>query len=266
MKSRSLLTLAPMLMEAAFGFTLTACRQPMSPVDQTAAVTPTATQTPTPMLPEAAQTPGVHEQLLPPDDLRYTIAIPEEYDGERPHPLILALHYGGPVTPFYGKGFLVSLVEPALRELGAIIVAPDSAAGDWANPSSEANVLALLDAIQATYHIDQRQTLITGYSMGGMGTWYLAARHQERFAAALPVSGQPQADSADFDWKIPIYAINSEDDEIIPLTETERTIRQLEDKGADVQLVVLEGIDHYEVHRFVEPLRAAIPWIQAAWR
>jgi predicted peptidase len=210
--------------------------------------------------------PGIHLQLLPPDDLRYTIAIPEGYTGDQPVPLILALHYGGQVTPFYGKGVLVGLVEPALRDLGAIIIAPDSVAGDWANPRSEANLLALLDAIQVTYNVDPQRTLITGYSMGGMGTWYLAARHPERFRAAIPVAGRPQEDTIDFEWRIPLYAIHSRDDEVVPLAPTEATATELRRKGVDVTLVVVDGITHFDVGRFVSHLKEAVPWIQNAWK
>ena len=135
--------------------------------------------------------PGIHQQLLPPDNLRFSVAIPDGYESGRPVPLVLALHYGGTVTPFYGMGLLQGLVEPALRQLGAIIAAPDNVANGWSNPRSEANVLALLDAIQEDYSIDPGKTLLLGYSMGGMGTWYLAARHPERFKAAIPIAGRP---------------------------------------------------------------------------
>jgi hypothetical protein len=51
----------------------------------------------------------------------------------------------------------------------------------------------------------------------------------------------------------------------VPLTETEEAVHRLQAQGADVELVVVEGITHYETHRFQRYLRAAIPWIEAAW-
>ena len=79
---------------------------------------------------------GIHEMTLD-NGQRYTIAIPEGYTGEQAVPLIIALHYGGTVTPFYGLGLLEGLVEPALRDLGAIIVAPDATAGAWASEAGK---------------------------------------------------------------------------------------------------------------------------------
>jgi len=212
-----------------------------------------------------ARTPGIHEQIFSPRDQRYTIAIPRAYTGAEAMPLVVALHYGGPVTPFYGKGILAGLVEPALRELGAIVVAPDCQHTNWTNPQSEAGIVALLEHLQAHYTIDARRTLLTGYSLGGSGTWYLAARNQDKFAAAIPMAGWPQPDSADVEWKIPLYAIHSRQDELLPFEQTEQVVHQLKDRGVAVDLVLLDGITHYETERFVKPLRAAVPWIRSVW-
>jgi predicted peptidase len=208
----------------------------------------------------------VQEQVLQPGDCPYTVAVPKGYAGDRPLPLVLALHFAGPVTPFYGQLILTGLVEPALRELGAVIVAPDCTATDWTHPQSEADVLALLDHVQEVYNIDARRTLITGYSMGGIGTWHLAARHQDRFAAALVMAGLPPPHIVDAQWEIPLYVIHSRQDEVMPLKRTKDVVGQLQARGVSVDLVILHGVTHYETGRFVEPLRAAIPWIEQAWQ
>lgn len=210
-------------------------------------------------------TPGIHEMMLPGEGRRYTLAIPNGYTGQEPVPLIVSLHYGGTVTPFYGRGLVETLLAPALGSLGAIIVAPDSAAGGWANPTSEQHVLELLDYIDAHYNIDTDRTLITGYSMGGGGTWYLAPRHPERFRAAIVMAGRPQADSTSFDWESPIYVIHSTDDQVVPFDSTETTVERLRGQGASIELVVVDGISHYEIPRYRPYLAAAVPWIQRAW-
>ena len=209
--------------------------------------------------------PGTYEMTLPDGGGRYTLVIPDGYTGEEPAPLVVSLHYGGEVTPFYGRGLLDSLIEPVLRELDAIIVAPDSAADNWANPVAEQHVLGLMDHIEAHYNIDSDKTLLTGYSMGAMGTWYLAPRHPERFKAALPMSGRPQSDSTTLDWQTPMYIIHSTADELIPLELTETAVKQLQAKGASIDLVVVDEITHFEWSRFQPHLRAAIPWIHEAW-
>jgi len=213
----------------------------------------------------AAKKTGIHEQIFARRNQRYTIALPAGYADDKPAPLVLALHYGGPVTPFYGSSILAGLVEPALRELGAIIVAPDCLHGDWANPDSELEIVELLKYLQDHYAIDARKTALTGYSLGGIGTWYLAARHQDKFAAAIPMAGWPQPDSAEVEWKIPLYVIHSRQDEVVPFEQTEQVVHQLQEQGAAVELVLLQDITHYETECFVEPLQAAAPWIRKVW-
>lgn len=215
---------------------------------------------------EPAAPSRVQTATLQPGDCRYTIAVPAGYTGDQPVPLVLALHYGGHGTPYYGRDFLAGLVEPALRELGAIIVAPDCTGSDWTQSNSEQDVIDLLDHIEATYNIDPSKTLITGYSMGGIGTWYLAARHQERFAAALPMAATPPSSAIDTAWDIPIYVIHGSQDELFPLEVTETAIGQMETRDVSVELVVMDGVSHYETLRFVEPLKEAVPWVQEAWK
>jgi predicted peptidase len=212
-----------------------------------------------------AKRPGIHEQILALRSQRYTIAIPASYADDKPAPLVLALHYAGPVTPFYGSGILVGLVEPALRELGAILVAPDCQHGDWANPDSELEIIELLQYLQDHYAVDARKTVLTGYSLGGIGTWYVAARNQDRFAAAIPMAGWPQPDSAEVEWKIPLYVIHSRQDEVVPFEKTGQVVNRLKSRGVAVEFVLLDEVTHYETECFVSPLRAAVPWIKKAW-
>ena len=61
------------------------------------------------------------------------------------------------------------LIGPALAELGAIIVAPDSVRGNWSTRENETAVNALLDMVMARYAIDNKKVAVTGYSMGGTG-------------------------------------------------------------------------------------------------
>jgi predicted peptidase len=207
----------------------------------------------------------IQERMLQPGDRRYSVALPAGYTGDQPVPLVLALHFAGQVTPYFGRRLLTVLVEPGLRDLGAIIVAPDCNHGSWTDPRSEQDLLDLLDHVQASYNIDRGKVLLTGYSLGGIGTWHLAARHQDRFAAALVISGRPVEEAVNSDWKIPLYVIHSRLDELLPLAQTEAAVQRMQAAGADVELMVVEGITHYETHRFQRPLKAAIPWIEAAW-
>jgi poly(3-hydroxybutyrate) depolymerase len=212
----------------------------------------------------AALEPGVHEQTLAlasGQTVRYTLLVPPR-SGERRLPLIVALHYGGKVTPYYGRQLVEGLVQPALGELGAVIVAPDALDRGWNDPLDEGAVLALMDHLLANMPIDRQRVLVTGYSMGGVGAWHLATRHPDRFAAALPMAGHPQVEGK---LTVPVYAIHARADEVMPLAPTEAHVRRLTAAGLDARLVVVDGLTHYQTAGFVAPLRAAVPWIRRVW-
>src|SRR5438132_1508350 len=135
-----------------------------------------------------ALTPGLHNLKLPRADepaIRYAISIPGNYSPSAPVPLILALHFGvrGGDAAGAGAGVVQILIGPALAQLGAIIVAPDSVRGNWTSPENEKAVNALLDMILAHYSIDKKKVAVTGFSMGGAGSWHFAEKFPERFSA-----------------------------------------------------------------------------------
>src|ERR1700674_4419725 len=92
--------------------------------------------------------------------IHYAISIPAGFAPTSPTPLILALHFGGDPRGA-GQAVLEILVEPALAEIGAIIVAPDSLGGDWETPDNDRAVTQLLDAVIKTYSIDTKKIAVT---------------------------------------------------------------------------------------------------------
>jgi hypothetical protein len=140
---------------------------------------------------EMPKSPGIHELVFERPDqepLRYALSLPEGGKGARP--LILSLHYAGHGAPYYGRDMLESLIEPALRDLDPVIVAPDCPSASWTTKESEEAVLALLDFVSSSYSTDPERVVVAGYSMGGMGAWQLVSRHPETPRRG-PGSGRP---------------------------------------------------------------------------
>ena len=199
--------------------------------------------------------------------LYYGLTLPDSHSPGQPTPLILALHYGGSFSDYYGKTFARSYVEPALEDLGAIILSPTCPAANWTTPASEEAVLALIDHIKNTHSVDEKRVLITGYSLGAIGTWYLAARHPHLFTAALPVSGSGMSGYEELLRHLgcPVYVIHSRDDEILPFTTVENLVRMLRNCGIPIHFEDISGPTHYETASFIPHMKAAVPWIQSVW-
>jgi predicted peptidase len=209
---------------------------------------------------------GVHQQtitLSTGGTLRYTISIPQWGDATKPAPLVVVLHYGGEVTPFYGREMIDDLVGPALRSLNAIIIAPDAMSGDWTSAKNEAAVVWLTQTVMKTYGTDPKKVLLTGFSMGGKGTWHIGSKHQDLFTAAIPIAGEPTGTA---DWKIPVYVIHSTKDEVIPIAPARKHAEKLKTQGAKVTFKELTTLTHFQVPEYGAPLKDALPWIESVWK
>src|SRR5258706_2202672 len=213
--------------------------------------------------------PGLHHlqcQRAGEPTIGYAISIPANYSPSKPVPLILALHFGVGAGDAAGAGgdMVEILIGPALAQLGAIIVAPDSLRGNWSTPENEKAVNALLDMVLARYAIDKKKIAVTGYSMGGTGSWHFAQEFPQRFSAAIPIAGTPSESAAG--WRLPVLAIHSRDDQVSPFGPTEARIAQLQKAGVNAKLILLTGITHYETDRFQGALRQADSLVRGTWK
>ena len=114
---------------------------------------------------------------------RYVVSIPGDWSAAREWPVILFLHgseeHGddGIAQAKVGMGLAVRR-HP--ERFPAIVVMPQCRPGvDWRAPEMEAQILAALDAAAREFHGDPRRTYLTGFSMGGYGTWSLAAKYPD---------------------------------------------------------------------------------------
>jgi predicted peptidase len=219
--------------------------------------------------------------------VRYAIALPENADLDQPVPLVFALHHSweGELPRHYGVTFLIRLIAPAFEELGAIMVAPDAPERDWLSPRSQNAIWAVMDQVRSEFEIDSQRVLITGFSLGGLGTWYMAAEHADFFSAAIPIATAPtvvRGDSADepeyrrflregtVPWReglrsIPFFVVHSRADELIAFDRVEQAVADLRAKGVSIEFVAVDGIGHYDVMNYVDSVTLAVPWIRRIW-
>ncbi len=163
------------------------------------------------------------------DHMDYLLYLPEEYyeEPEREWPLIVFLHGSGnneSTSEFViGQGLpavLYTNEEP--EEFPFIVVSPQSFPNvPWWELDSLAVVNALLDEVIETYRVDSSRVYLTGLSMGGYGTWFLASQYPEKFAAASSISGSgfrsamlPSEEVLCQISEVPTWAIHGEGDNI----------------------------------------------------
>jgi predicted peptidase len=207
----------------------------------------------------AFQAPGV-------GPMRYALSLPRGFRPGQQHAFVLVLHPGGERFPYYGGAFLEQIVRPALGGLDAIMIAPDCPTSAWTDAAAERAVLALVRATLGQYDIDRRRVLVTGFSLGGRGTWFFAAHHGDLFTAAIPMAGSLGDDRAGDVADIPIYVIHSRDDEVVPFANSERAVEALRALGRAVEFEPLSGMTHFQMDRYVDALRRGGEWIGEQWK
>ena len=125
----------------------------------------------------------------------------------------------------------------------------------------EADLMKILTNVQNKYQVDTRKTYLTGLSYGGFGTWYLASKYPQRFAAIAPVVGwgHPSLMAPIAEQQIPVWAFAGGRDgavniqyfyaglsELEKLGHKEVRFTVHEDKGHDAWTRVYSGDDLYQ--------------------
>ncbi|MFN2491994.1 MAG: alpha/beta fold hydrolase [Pyrinomonadaceae bacterium] len=192
--------------------------------------------------------PPAHQTAEMFEKINYLLYLPDEYGkSETRWPLIIYLHgrslRGNDLEMLKSYG-LAALLEKDLR-IPFIVVSPQCPADrHWMNESEL--LFRLIDHVSSSYAVDRERIYITGHSMGARGTWLLASKHPEKFAAIVPVADAPLDDA----WarqiaKVPAWVFHGTKDDLAPFETTRRFVDTLKKIGADVKLTALPERDHF---------------------
>lgn len=180
--------------------------------------------------------------------LGYWLHLPANYapaSGE-PWPLILFLHGMGErgdnleLVKIHGIANVVEN-QPDFPFITVSPQCPDTVT--WA-PDELDHLNALLDDIITRYAVDTSRIYLTGLSMGGFGTWYLAARNPERFAAIAPICGGGPVKDANRLRKTPIWAFHGAQDDVVPLSRSEEMVAAVRAAGGNPRFTVYPEANH----------------------
>jgi predicted peptidase len=123
-----------------------------------------------------------------------------------------------------------------------------------------AMVIELIAKIEKEFPIDRSRIYVTGLSMGGYGTWDLIARFPHRFAAAVPVCGGGDPETASQIKHIPLWAFHGALDNVVPPGQSRVMVRALQDAGGTPGYTEYPDVKHDSwVYAFREP--HLLPWL-----
>jgi predicted peptidase len=159
----------------------------------------------------------------------YLLYLPPGYEkGDKSWPLVLFLHGKGDKIERLKRAGLPRRVEQ--KKEAFVLVAPQqSGKKGW----SAVALGALLDDVVANHKVDKDRIYVTGLSMGGFGTWSLAAAFPDKFAAIIPICGGGNPVNAKKIKDLPIWVFHGAKDQVVPASRSEAMVKALKDAGAE---------------------------------
>lgn len=211
---------------------------------------------------------------------RYQVFIPPNWAPRKKWPVILFLHGAGE----RGDDGLIQTevgIGGAIRRFAdrfpCVVVFPQCPKNRWwTEPEMARIALKTLDDTITEFNGDRLRVYLTGLSMGGYGTWSIAARHPQKFAALVPVcagirppgvraseggsAGDPYGETADKVKSIPTWVFHGATDPVVPVSESRKMVEALKAAGGSVKYNEYQGVGHNSWDRaYADP--DLIPWI-----
>jgi predicted esterase len=185
------------------------------------------------------------------------VRVPTKYNPKKGAGVLFVLHgLGGNCEQ------LIDLYRTYAKKQGLIIVAPTA----QKTPEKDANedrpppiisermphwwyyrdgnfVFTMLSRLKKEYRIDENRVILSGYSMGGYGTWNLGLRFPDRFSALVPFAGgisrneylqkrdkkvRPLMRNL---YNLPVYFIHGDRDYTVVVRQARETRDQLDEFG-----------------------------------
>jgi predicted peptidase len=219
---------------------------------------------------------------------RYEVFVPGNFDPHQKWPVLLFLHGIGERGD---DGVLESDVgiAHAIRQNASnfpfIVVMPQCRKDrHWIDSDMQAQVLGAVERSIKEFNGDRSRLYLTGLSMGGYGTWEMAARYPGKFAAFVPICGgihgppgkpevsvgvakdaqisDPYAETARRVGSTPVWIFHGGADPVVPVEESRQMAQALQAAKGNVRYTEYPGVGHNAWDKaYGEP--DLVPWLLA---
>ncbi|RAH17073.1 MAG: hypothetical protein CMB58_001820 [Methanobacteriota archaeon] len=170
----------------------------------------------------------------------YSVKVPGGYNSSNSYPVFMYLHGQVYDSVFFNNMLTNNFHMPDDDKY--IIVRPSKLELDW-DPKK---ALDVLEDIKSNLNVDDDRVYLTGLSMGGRGTFIVAAALPDYFAAIMPLSPHHQPYSylplAEDVAHLPIWMMHGTADNTSSYEMASQMAENLTDLGANVQFQsVIDG-------------------------
>jgi predicted peptidase len=215
--------------------------------------------------PTAAKDPLPLDKLVYKDaagkELPYRLLRPAKVEVGTKYPLVIFLHGAGERGTDNEKQLIHGVPQFVRRreQYPCFLIAPqcpgpqkwvevDWSAATHTQPEKPGDagrmVLELIEKSLKDLPIDEKRVYVTGLSMGGYGTWDLAARKPEWFAAIAPVCGGADEATAAKIKDLPIWAFHGAKDSAVKPERSRNMIAALKKAGGNPKYTEYPTVGH----------------------
>ncbi len=196
----------------------------------------------------------------------YRLYVPTKYSPKTPIPVIVALHGLGQTEDSFFDAYGRKLPQLA-EQYGYILVAPlgyrvdggygSGVASPPTDPAarrsaalSELDVMQTLAHVRALYNVDANRIYLMGHSLGAIGTWKMAAKFPDVWAALGAFSGQGSPMTMPLMKHLPQFVVHGDNDPTVNVRGSRTMVDAMKANGVDHVYIEVPGGNHSNV---VEP-------------
>ena len=184
---------------------------------------------------------------------RQLLYVPETYydDSNKKWPLVIFLHGMGERGDDLNK--VLKNGPPRLindgKQFPFFVLSPQCFPKTyWSHEKNISLIMKNLETIKKKYRIDSKRIYLTGLSLGGFGTYTLASKYPNTFAAIAPICGGVVDEKVDTVAAkiahIPTWVFHGDADTTVKYSYSEKIVAALKKNGSTVKLTTYKGVGH----------------------
>ncbi|MBX3438201.1 MAG: hypothetical protein KF861_11970 [Planctomycetaceae bacterium] len=205
-------------------------------------------------------------------DHKYVVFVPQGEPPQDGWPVILFLHGAGERGTDGRRQLAVGLgplVKLRAANFPAVVVFPQAENFNrpilrtWSPFAADGRrALAMLADVERDYPVNSKRRILSGWSMGAVGAWEVAAADPSHWSAVTTVSGGGRPEVAARLRDVPIWAFHGADDRIVPAATTRQMVQAIRNAGGRILFSEIAGEGH-DVWRRVYDSDVVLNWMLA---
>ena len=215
------------------------------------------------------------------EEIHYRLMKPASVEPDQKYPLVIFLHGAGERGTDNALQLLyfpTQMAQPRYRErFPCYVLAPQCRNDrkwmevDWASKSDpqmpespSAQLQAVMQMIERTLKeekIDPDRVYLTGLSMGGFGSFDLAIRHPDWFAAVAPICGAADPAKVGVLGHTAVWLAHGDADTTVPVERSRSVVQSLRAAGGRPIYVEMPGVGHNSWTPSYQDNDGLVPWL-----